>query len=100
MKKITIIGTGYVGLVSGAGISDFGHQVTCVDIDENKINLLNNGKIPIYEPGLNELVDKNTKAGRLIFTTDLKKAVDVSEVIKFSECWPTSGRCVPKFAKR
>ena len=62
MKKITIIGTGYVGLVSGAGISDFGHSVICVDKLQEKIDQLNNGQIPIYEPGLNELVKKNVDA--------------------------------------
>ena len=63
MKKITFIGTGYVGLVSGAAISDFGHRVICADISKEKIRQLNNGSVPIYEPGLNELI-KNK--GRLL----------------------------------
>ena len=71
MKQITIIGTGYVGLVSGAGISDFGHQVTCVDILEEKISALNQGKIPIYEPGLKDLIKRNVQAGRLVFSTEI-----------------------------
>ena len=81
MKKITIIGTGYVGLVSGAGISDFGHSVTCADIIEEKIKSLNNGKIPIYEPGLEELVNKNIDAGRLSFTSNIDAAIQEAEVI-------------------
>ena len=81
MKKITVIGTGYVGLVSGAGLADFGNQVICADIDEYKINLLKNGKIPIFEPGLKEVVDRNVKNGRLSFTTDVEKAIKDSEVI-------------------
>ncbi len=81
MKKITFIGTGYVGLVSGTGISDFGHKVTCVDIAKDKIHDLNDGKLPIYEPGLHELVQKNMAAGRLIFTTDMKKAIQDADVI-------------------
>ena len=81
MKNITVIGTGYVGLVSGAGLSDFGNQVVCADIDESKIRLLNAGKIPIFEPGLKEVVDRNVKSKRLSFTTDVSKAVRDAEVI-------------------
>ena len=81
MKKITVIGTGYVGLVSGAGISDFGHHVTCADIVESKIKLLQEGKIPIYEPGLDELVDRNVSAGRLSFTTKVDEAIQQADVI-------------------
>ncbi len=81
MKNITVIGTGYVGLVSGAGLSDFGNQVVCADIDESKIRLLKTGKIPIFEPGLKEVVERNVKSGRLSFTTDVAKAIRDSEVI-------------------
>ncbi len=71
--KIVMIGTGYVGLVSGACFSDFGHDVICVDKDISKIKALENGVMPIYEPGLDDLVDRNVKAGRLSFTTDIKE---------------------------
>ena len=81
MKNITVIGTGYVGLVSGAGLADFGNQVICADIDELKIKLLKTGKIPIFEPGLKEVVDRNVKSSRLSFTTNVPKAVRDSEVI-------------------
>ena len=76
-----MIGTGYVGLVSGTCFADIGNQVYCVDKDISKINKLNLGISPIYEPGLNELIKKNYLAKRLIFTTDLKKAVNSSDVI-------------------
>jgi len=79
--KICIIGTGYVGLVTGTCLADFGLQVTCADQDEKKINLLNSGGVPIYEPNLEVLIKKNVSAGRLTFTTVLEKAVKQSEVI-------------------
>ena len=72
MKQISIIGTGYVGLVSGAGIADFGHQVTCVDILDEKISSLNQGNIPIYEPGLKDLIERNVQARRLVFSTEIE----------------------------
>jgi Predicted UDP-glucose 6-dehydrogenase len=72
--RIAMIGTGYVGLVSGACFADFGHQVTCVDKDGDKIAALRRGEIPIFEPGLDALVATNVKAGRLDFATDLTQA--------------------------
>ena len=72
--KITMIGSGYVGLVSGACFSDFGHDVVCVDKDASKIEALKAGRMPIYEPGLDQLVASNVAAGRLTFTTDLTEA--------------------------
>ena len=71
--RIAMIGTGYVGLVSGACFADFGHQVTCVDKDADKIAALRRGEIPIFEPGLDAMVASNVKAGRLDFTTDLAR---------------------------
>lgn len=78
---ITMIGSGYVGLVSGACFADFGHDVTCVDLNEKKIEALKNGQIPIFEPGLEALVADNAKAGRLTFTTDLAPAVAKADVV-------------------
>jgi UDPglucose 6-dehydrogenase len=74
--NICMVGTGYVGLVTGTCLADFGMNVICVDVDEQKIQALQNGQIPIYEPGLEELVAKNERAGRLSFSTDLKAAVE------------------------
>lgn len=79
--KIAIVGTGYVGLVSGACFAEVGIDVTCVDVDATKINNLTSGKIPIYEPGLDDLVKRNTAAGRLHFTTDLAECIDQVEVV-------------------
>jgi len=81
LHRIGIIGSGYVGLVTGACLADFGMNVICVDVDEEKINQLKEGKIPIYEPGLEQLVERNTYYKRLSFTTDLKEAVHNSDVI-------------------
>src|ERR671919_2202147 len=78
---IAVIGSGYVGLVTGACFAEFGVDVICVDVDERKIADLNKGVMPIYEPGLEQLVAKNTQAGRLKFTTDVGHAVQQSLVI-------------------
>ena len=79
--RIAMIGTGYVGLVSGACFADFGHQVTCIDRDAGKIAALQSGKIPIYEPGLDQLVSSNAAAGRLDFSLDLKDAVAQADAV-------------------
>ena len=79
--NIAIVGTGYVGLVSGTCFAEMGATVTCVDVDANKISKLNNGEMPIYEPGLEELVKRNVEYGRLMFTTDLPSVLDNVEVV-------------------
>jgi len=79
--NISVIGTGYVGLVSGTCFAETGNDVICVDIDENKVERMRNGEVPIYEPGLETLFERNTRQGRLKFTTDLKEAVDHAEII-------------------
>ena len=78
---IAVIGTGYVGLVSGACFAEFGVTVTCVDVDTEKIESLISNIIPIYEPGLDKIVEKNVEAGRLHFTTDIKSAVEQAQVV-------------------
>ncbi len=87
--RIAMIGTGYVGLVSGVCFSDFGHDVICVDKSEHKIDMLQNGEVPIYEPGLDVLMAKNVAAGRLTFTTDLAAAVDGADAVFIAVGTPT-----------
>jgi len=79
--RLTMIGTGYVGLVSGTCFSEFGHHVTCVDINPERIETLNAGKVPIFEPGLDDLVRRNVEARRLKFTTDIKEGVDGADAV-------------------
>ncbi|PEQ12611.1 UDP-glucose 6-dehydrogenase [Novosphingobium sp. PC22D] len=79
--KIAMVGSGYVGLVSGACFADFGHDVVCIDKDQSKIDRLHAGVMPIYEPGLDALVEANAKAGRLTFTTDLAEGIDGADAI-------------------
>ncbi|MEA5078090.1 MAG: UDP-glucose/GDP-mannose dehydrogenase family protein [Anaerolineaceae bacterium] len=79
MSKICVVGTGYVGLVTGTCFADLGNDVTCLDVDHNRIDKLLQGEMPIYEPGLEQLVEQNVKAGRLKFTTDYTSALDKAE---------------------
>ena len=79
--RIAVVGSGYVGLVAGACFADSGNHVSCVDSNAEKVAALKAGKIPIYEPGLGEIVERNVKAGRLDFSTDLPAAVKTSKVI-------------------
>ncbi|MCL9662777.1 UDP-glucose/GDP-mannose dehydrogenase family protein [Paenibacillus hunanensis] len=88
--KITVIGTGYVGLVTGVVLSDLGHQVTCLDIDKQKINLLKQGISPIYEPGLEELINKNIQRQLISFTIDKQEAFSTAEVIFIAVGTPQS----------
>lgn len=87
--KIAVIGVGYVGLVSGVCFSDFGHHVVCVDKDPRKIETLEQGELPIYEPGLDVLLAKNTAAGRLSFTTELSEALDGADAVFIAVGTPT-----------
>ena len=81
MKRIAVVGTGYIGLVTGTCFAETGNQVLCVDIDENKVNRMRNGEVPIYEPHLDVIFERNIKENRIRFTTDLKEAVDFAEII-------------------
>jgi len=87
--KLTVIGTGYVGLVTGTGFANLGNEVVCLDIDAEKIETLHRGEIPIYEPGLEEQFRRNLKAGRILPTTDEKKAVEASEILFICVGTPT-----------
>ena len=81
MRNITVIGTGYVGLVTGTGFADLGNKVCCLDIDEGKINMLQAGEAPIFEPGLQEMIHRNVQGGRLFFTTDYNQALAEAEFV-------------------
>ena len=90
MKNITIIGTGYVGLVTGVGLSEFGNKVICADINNDKISKLNSGKVPIYEPGLEEIIIRNIQNNRLFFSSNIAESIKKSEVIIIAVGTPQS----------
>ena len=79
--KVAVVGSGYVGLVAGACFADSGNEVICVDVDKNKIDMLKNGKVPIYEPGLKTMIKRNVEQERLFFSTDIKNAVEASQIL-------------------
>src|SRR5204863_586998 len=81
LMKISVIGTGYVGLVAGACLSDTGNHVSCIDVDEEKVARLRKGDLPIFEPGLDDIVSRNVRAKRLTFLTDAPEAIRKSDVI-------------------
>ena len=81
MKNIAVIGTGYVGLVTGTCFAETGNNVVCVDIDVDKVERMRNGEVPIYEPQLDVLFERNQKQGRLRFSTDINEAVENAEII-------------------
>ena len=93
MMKIAIVGTGYVGLVAGTCLAEVGFDVTCVDIDERKIETLRTGKATIYEPGIDDLLERNISKGRLHFTTSLAEVLDDVTVIFSAVGTPPDG-CV------
>ena len=80
MKKIAVVGTGYVGLVTGTCFAETGNHVTCIDIDEAKVNQMKGGKVPIYEPNLETYFERNIAAGRLSFTTSLEEGIKDAEI--------------------
>ena len=89
--RVAMIGTGYVGLVSGTCFSEFGHSVVCVDKNPERINSLLRGESPIFEPGLEDLVARNVKAGRLSFTMDIKAAVANADAVFIGVGTPSRG---------
>ena len=90
MANVVVVGAGYVGLVSGACLADFGNQVACVDVDSAKIERLKRGEVPIFEPGLEDVVARTRNAGRLVFTTDLAAAVQANDVVFIAVGTPPS----------
>src|SRR6056297_1766536 len=90
-NKISIIGTGYVGLVAGVCLADFGNNIINVDIDEEKIEKLKAGKIPLYEPGLEDIFHRNVEENRIEFTTDIENSIKNSEVIFIAVGTPSNG---------
>ena len=89
--KIAVVGTGYVGLVGGTCFAETGNDVVCVDIDEKKVEMMRNGKIPIYEPGLEVLFERNIRQGRLHFTTSLEEAIEDAKIIFLALPTPPGG---------
>ena len=90
--NVVMIGAGYVGLVSGACFAEFGAHVTCLDVDADKIAALQSGKIPIYEPGLDDLVGRNAAAGRLSFTTQFERTIGNADLVFIAVGTPTRRR--------